>query len=128
MGATGFLAVGMGAAIGAWLRWFLGARLNALWPLLPPGTLAANLLGGYLVGAAIALIDRAEALPPEVRLFVVTGFLGGLTTFSTFSAEVATQFGRGAIAWALAAIGTHVAGSLALTALGFATVRLLTGA
>jgi CrcB protein len=127
MGATGYLAVGFGAAIGATLRWFLGARLNALWPYLPPGTLAANLLGGYLIGVAIGLIDRAETLPPEVRLFVVTGFLGGLTTFSTFSAEVVTQFGRGEIAWGLAAIGIHVIGSLALTGLGFATMHLLLG-
>src|SRR5205807_3992604 len=83
----GFLAVGGGAAVGAWLRWWLGMLLNPLFPTLPLGTLAANLVGGYLMGIALAVLSHFEALPPEARLLITTGFLGGLTTFSTFSAE-----------------------------------------
>ena len=122
MDATGFLAVGMGAAIGATLRWFLGARLNALWPYLPPGTLAANLLGGYLVGVAVSFFASHPGLPPEWRLFAITGFLGGLTTFSTFSAEVVAQLMQGRYAWALGAVAVHVVGSLVMTLLGILTV------
>lgn len=127
MRPTGFLAVGAGAAIGACLRWFLSVRLNALWSLLPLGTLASNLLGGYVIGAAIALFDRSGTLPPEARLFAVTGLLGGLTTFSTFSAEVVTMFGRGQAVSGAVALVSHVGGSLLLTALGFVTVHLLFG-
>ena len=83
----GFLAVGGGAAAGAWLRWWLGVLLNPVFPTLPFGTLAANLIGGYLIGIALGVFDNFQALPPEVRLLLATGFLGGLTTFSTFSAE-----------------------------------------
>ena len=81
----GFLAVGMGAALGAWLRWGLGHALNALWPQLPPGTLVANLVGGYLVGLALGWFALDPSWSPEMRLLVVTGFLGALTTFSAFS-------------------------------------------
>ena len=88
MNALPFIAIGIGAALGAWLRWGLGLWLNPVLPTLPLGTLAANLLGGYLVGAAVAVFHINVDLPPEAKLFVVTGFLGGLTTFSTFSAEV----------------------------------------
>jgi CrcB protein len=83
MGIYGFLSVGLGAAFGAWLRWWLGVLFNPVFPSLPLGTLAANLLGGYLVGVAIAFFSHSS-LPPEARLFVITGFMGGLTTFSTF--------------------------------------------
>jgi len=85
--AYGFLAVGIGAALGAWLRWMLGIGFNPKVPTLPLGTLAANLIGGYVIGIAVEYLSRNTGLPPEVRLFVITGFLGGLTTFSTFSAE-----------------------------------------
>jgi CrcB protein len=118
------LAVGAGAALGAWLRWWLSARFNPAFPTLPLGTLAANLIGGYLVGVAVALFAQVESLPPEARLFAITGFLGGLTTFSTFSAEVVTLLLRGQWAWAGATAGVHLFGSLTLTALGIATVRL----
>lgn len=124
MNALGFLAIGLGAAAGAWLRWWLGLRLNALFPTLPLGTLAANLLGGYLVGIAVAWFAQRADLPPEGRLFVITGFLGGLTTFSTFSAEVVTLLARQEYGWAIAAAGTHLLGSIALTALGMFTVKL----
>ncbi len=117
----------MGAALGALLRWFLAGRFNPLLPALPLGTLAANLLGGYLIGVAIAFFASAPQLSPQARLFVITGFLGGLTTFSTFSAEVVTQLQQGHTAWALATAFAHMLGSFALTALGIATVAWARG-
>jgi fluoride exporter len=121
---TAVAAVSLGAALGALLRWALAAGLNQAFPSLPPGTLLANLLGGYLVGLAVALLAQQPQLPPEWRLFVITGFLGGLTTFSTFSAEVVAALQQGRLAWAAATVGTHVLGSLALTLLGLATPAL----
>jgi CrcB protein len=125
MGFYGFLAVGGGAAFGAWLRWWLGILLNPVFPTLPLGTLAANLIGGYLVGVAVALFSGHTGLPPEARLFVITGFMGGLTTFSTFSAEAVTLASRSEFSWALAHIAAHLGGSLTMTALGIMTVSLL---
>ena len=119
------VSISSGAALGALLRWVLGTRLNALFPLLPPGTLAANLLGGYLVGLAVGLFALLPDLSPQVRLFVITGFLGGLTTFSTFSAEVVEQLQQGRAGWALATVGVHVLGSVAMTLLGLFTVAAL---
>jgi CrcB protein len=121
----GLLAVGGGAALGAWSRWALGLWLNALVPQLPLGTLAANLVGGYLVGLALAWFALVEGVPPELRLLVVTGFLGGLTTFSTFSAEAVGLLARQQFGWAAAHIALHLGGSLFATALGFATLRLV---
>ncbi|MCB1960911.1 MAG: fluoride efflux transporter CrcB [Rhodocyclaceae bacterium] len=125
MNPTGFLAVGVGAALGAWIRWWLGLRLNSVWPHLPLGTLAANLLGGYLVGVAVAYFAHQTALPPEVRWFAVTGFLGALTTFSTFSAEVVTMIGAAQYGWALLTAAAHLFGSLLMTAAGIASFQLL---
>jgi CrcB protein len=119
------LAVGIGAALGAWLRWGLGMWLNERAPQLPLGTLAANLVGGYLVGVAIALLSDRTGISPEWRLFIVTGFLGGLTTFSTFSAESVTMLMRGEYGWAITHTVAHLAGSLVMTALGIATWRML---
>jgi len=116
-----------GASLGAVLRWLLAGRLNPLLPALPLGTLAANLVGGYLIGIAVAVFANHPGLSPQARLFVVTGFLGGLTTFSTFSAEVVTQAQQGHWPWALATAFAHLAGSLLLTALGIATVGWLRG-
>jgi len=116
------LSISTGASLGALLRWFLAGRLNHLVPNLPMGTLAANLIGGYLVGIAVAVFAHMPELSPQARLFVITGFLGGLTTFSTFSAEVVTQLQQGETAWALATALAHLLGSFALTALGIATV------
>lgn len=118
-------AIGTGAAFGAVLRWVLGTRLNHLLPDFPLGTLAANLLGGYAIGLVVGWLALRPELPPEVRLFLVTGFLGGLTTFSTFSAEVVQQLASGRMGWALTIAVSHLAGSLLLTALGLATVRWL---
>ena len=114
-----------GASLGALLRWLLAERFNPVHPFLPPGTLAANLIGGYLIGIAVALFAALPDLSPQWRLFVITGFLGGLTTFSTFSAEVVAQLQQGRPGWALATAVLHLAGSLLLTALGIATVAWL---
>lgn len=119
------LAISLGASLGAVARWLLSISLNALFPAVPPGTLAANIVGGYLVGLAIAFFSSHPALAPEWRLFAITGFLGGLTTFSTFSAEVTSLLQQGRILWAGAAISIHVVGSLAMTILGLATFALL---
>jgi len=121
----GVIAVGCGAAVGAWLRWWLGILLNPLFPTLPLGTLAANLAGGYLIGIALAALSHFEALPAEARLLVTTGFLGGLTTFSTFSAEATTLLVRQQTAWAAAHIVLHVVGSVAATFAGIGSMRLL---
>ncbi|MDO8333843.1 MAG: fluoride efflux transporter CrcB [Nitrosomonas sp.] len=118
------LAICIGASLGAVLRWFLGISLNALFPAIPPGTLIANLVGGYLIGVAIGLFAHHPELAPEWRLFIITGFLGGLTTFSTFSAEILTLLQQGRILWAAGAIGLHVLGSLIMTVLGLATISI----
>ncbi len=119
------IAIAVGASLGAISRWGLGLWLNAMFPAIPPGTLAANLIGGYLIGLALALFANHPELPPEWRLLVITGFLGGLTTFSTFSAEVTNLLQQDRILFATAAIGVHVVGSLAMTMLGLATISLL---
>lgn len=124
MNAGGFFAVGLGAAMGAWLRWWLGVLMNPLLPALPLGTLVSNLLGGYLMGIALGLFSAFSSLPVELRLLVATGFLGGLTTFSTFSAEAVTLLGRQQYAWAAGHVLSHLLGSLAMTALGLLTVNL----
>ncbi|MBY4946760.1 fluoride efflux transporter CrcB [Cupriavidus respiraculi] len=125
MGPLGFVAVGVGAAVGAWLRWGFSVLWNALNPALPYGTLAANLVGGYLVGLAVGFFGSHPQLSPEWRLLVVTGFLGGLTTFSTFSSEVVANLMAADYGWAAAHLLLHLGGSLALTALGLWSWRLL---
>jgi CrcB protein len=119
----GILAVGGGAAIGAWSRWGLGILLNPLFPTVPLGTLSANLLGGLLMGFAMELITRHAVFTPELRLLVTTGFLGGLTTFSTFSAEIVTLLMRKEYLWGAIAMASHLVGSLAMTILGILLVR-----
>ena len=125
MGVYALTAVGAGAALGAWLRWWFGMTLNPLFPTLPLGTLAANLTGGYLIGVAIEHFHHNSFLPPEARLFAITGFLGGLTTFSTFSAETVTLLLRGQYAWTFVIIFSHLAGSLGMTILGIMTIKWL---
>jgi CrcB protein len=122
---SGALAVGAGAAVGAWLRWILGMAFNPVFPTLPLGTLAANLIGGLLMGIAMEVIARVASMPPEWRLVVTTGFLGGLTTFSTFSAEITTLLLRGEWLWGALGILVHVAGSLVLTVAGILVARAL---
>jgi CrcB protein len=121
------LAVSIGASLGALLRWWLGARLNAHFPAVPPGTLAANLIGGYVVGVAIAFFAAYPALAPEWRLLVITGFCGGLTTFSTFSAELVTLMQQGQGQWALLAAASHLLGSVVMTFAGIGTVVWIRG-
>lgn len=123
MNLSAFAAVGVGGVVGCWLRWWLALRFNTLFPNLPLGTLAANLIGGYIIGVALGVVTTS-GLSPQARLFLMTGFCGGLTTFSTFSAETYSALARGQIAWAFGEIGVHVAGSLLATALGVLTVRL----
>jgi len=116
MGAI--VAVGVGAAVGAWARWGLSLWLNPLFPTVPMGTLASNLVGGFLMGICMALISHYQAMAPELRLLLTTGFLGGLTTFSTFSAEATTLLSRGQLGWGAALVAAHVVGSIALTLAG----------
>ena len=125
MTGLGFLVVGVGAALGAWLRWALNLGLNTMLPNLAVGTLAANLIGGYLIGVVIEYFFQQGAMPQELRLFVITGFLGGLTTFSSFSAEAAELMMRAQYGWAALMISSHLIGSIAMTFLGIATVRAL---
>jgi CrcB protein len=124
---SGILAVGGGAAAGAWLRWGLGIALNPVFPTLPLGTLAANLVGGLLMGVAMEVLTRHALLSPDAQLLVTTGFLGGLTTFSTFSAEIVTLVLRKEYLWGTIAIAAHVAGSIALTIVGILLARALFG-
>lgn len=125
MSGMGLVAVGVGAALGAWLRWAFAVLWNAINPALPYGTLAANLLGGYLIGVAVGFFDTHAGLPPEWRLLAVTGFLGGLTTFSTFSSEVTANILAGDYAVGMLHVAVHLGGSLFLTLLGLWTVRTL---
>ena len=125
MNPTGFVAVGVGAALGAWLRWWLGIVLNPLFPTVPMGTLASNLVGGYLIGMAVEYFTQHAGLPPGARLFIITGLLGGLTTFSTFSAEAVALLARAQYAWAGVLIGSHLLGSIIATVLGIMTIKAL---
>ena len=116
------VAVAVGGMLGCLLRWGLAIFLNRYFPTIPPGTLAANLIGCYVIGVAIAFFTTYPAFAPEWRLFVTTGFCGGLTTFSTFSAEIVILLQSGRTLWALGAVAAHLAGSLLMTFAGIATV------
>lgn len=122
MNALNFAAVGLGAALGAWCRWLLGMALNPLLLGIPLGTLAANLVGGYLVGVAVGLFHLHTDMVPALKLFAITGFLGGLTTFSSFSAETVERLLAGQPGWAFAMVSLHLLGSLVMTWLGLLTV------
>ncbi len=121
------LAISVGAALGALLRWQLVVKLNQVFPNLPPGTLLANLFGAYVIGAAIAFFGVYVTLSPEWRLLIITGFCGGLTTFSTFSAELALLLQQARFSWACGLIVAHVMGSLLMTFAGMVTVFWLRG-
>lgn len=114
-------AISLGSALGALLRWQLGLKLNSFFPTLPPGTLVANLVGAYVIGWAMAYFAQASHLAPEWRLLIMTGFCGGLTTFSTFSAEVVTLLQAKEIFWAMGTMTAHVLGSLLMTLAGLAS-------
>jgi len=122
-----FLSVSVGGMLGCLARWGLAVFLNRYFPTIPPGTLAANLIGCYFIGVALALFTAFPLVPPEWRLFFTTGFCGGLTTFSTFSAEMVTLMQSGRLMWAFAEAGIHVVGSLLMTFAGIATVIWLSG-
>jgi fluoride exporter len=122
-----FMAVSVGGVLGCLLRWVLSMFLNSVFPTIPPGTLAANLIGCYIIGIALGFFTLFPAFAPEWRLFITTGFCGGLTTFSTFSAEIVTLLQAGRMAWAGAAVAVHLIGSLAMTFAGVATVTWLKG-
>ena len=122
-----WLAVGVGSAVGAWLRWWLGMWLNTAHQHLALGTLSANLGGGFLIGIAVAFFTHHPSLSPEWRLLAVTGFLGGLTTFSTFSAEAMLLLQRGDYLWALGHTLLHLVGSILFCIAGFATYRAMAG-
>jgi CrcB protein len=115
-------AVGLGGGLGSLLRWALGLRLNTIFPNLPLGTFTANVIAGYIIGVAVAFFARFPDISVEWRLFVITGLMGGLSTFSTFSAEVVAHLQQGRLGWAFIEIATHVGASLLMTALGIATV------
>ncbi|TFY91152.1 fluoride efflux transporter CrcB [Pseudomonas kairouanensis] len=117
--------IAVGASLGAWLRWLLGLKLNALFPTIPPGTVVANMVGGYIIGLAIAFLAASPTLSPEWRLLIITGFCGGLTTFSTFSAETVALIQEGRLVWALGSISLHVLGSLAMTAAGLLSYQMI---
>lgn len=121
--AYAVLAISIGSIIGALMRYGLSLSLNAFVPDIPMGTLASNLIAAYIVGAAIAFFSTAD-LPPAWRLFVITGLAGGLSTFSTFSAELLTLLRDGRLGWSAALLALHVGGSLLMTALGMATISL----
>jgi CrcB protein len=116
------VAICVGGSVGSLLRWWLGVLLNAHFPTMPPGTLTANLIGGYIIGLAVAFFATFSAVAPEWRLFVITGFCGGLTTFSTFSAEIVALLQQGRTLWAVGAAATHLAGSILMTFAGIGTV------
>jgi fluoride exporter len=118
---SSIVAISVGASLGAVSRWLLALGLNAVWATMPLGTLLANLVGAYLVGLATSYFEAQAGLPSELKLLVITGFLGGLTTFSTFSAEVVAILQAGSYVRAFLTIGLHLLGSLALTILGIAT-------
>nr|WP_294841041.1 fluoride efflux transporter CrcB [uncultured Methylotenera sp.] len=120
---TNTLAVGTGAALGAWSRWGLGIAFNAIMPNLPLGTLIANLGGGLLMGVAMGLIGLGGLENPSLRLFVTTGFLGGLTTFSAFTGESLSLLHRHDYFLAALHAFTHMFGALLMAALGVAAVQ-----
>ena len=119
------VAISVGGSLGSLLRWWLGTMFNAYFPTMPPGTLTANLVGGYIIGLAVAFFSTYTALAPEWRLFVITGFCGGLTTFSTFSAEITALLQQGRVLWAFGAAATHLVGSILMTFAGIGTFMWL---
>lgn len=121
------LSIAIGSVLGGWLRWFVGLKLNAIFPAIPMGTVAVNLVGAFIIGFAMSYFSTA-AINPNYRLFLVTGFCGGLTTFSTFSVEMVALLQDGRIGWMLGGIALHVVGSLCLTCIGILSQQWLSSA
>lgn len=121
-----FMSIGFGAALGAWLRWWFGLTLNSIFPTIPLGTLTANIVGGFLIGLFMAMTRNHSVIPETIRLAITTGFLGGLTTFSTFSAEAVTLLSNQEYAWTAVIIISHVGGCILATILGIYTFKLIT--
>jgi CrcB protein len=120
-----FLVVAIGGLVGSVLRWLTSVALNPLWPAVPLGTLAVNIVGGYIIGMALAWFIHQPGAPVELRLLITSGFCGGFTTFSAFSAEVVGFMVEGRTAWALATIGANLVGALVATYLGMKTTHVL---
>lgn len=123
-GAYAIIAISIGAVIGALMRYGLSLSMNAFVPNIPMGTLVSNLIAAYIVGVAIAFFGSTPNLSPAWRLFAITGLAGGLSTFSTFSAELLTLLRDGRLGWSAGMLALHVGGSLTMTALGMATISL----
>lgn len=122
---TNALLIGLGAAIGAWCRWGLGIVFNTVWPNLPLGTLIANLSGGFMMGLVLGFIGLGSIENPSLRLFITTGFLGGLTTFSAFTGESLTLLQKHEYSLAAIHVSSHVLGALLMAAIGFAFIQYL---
>ncbi|EME9750196.1 fluoride efflux transporter CrcB [Pseudomonas aeruginosa] len=116
---SSLLAVVVGGSIGCVCRWLLSVKLNDLYPNLPMGTLLVNLIGGFIIGMAMAFFVRHPGLDPAWKLLITTGLCGGLTTFSAFSAEVVLMLQQGRLGWAAITISSHVVGSLLMTFAGY---------
>lgn len=125
MSFTGLVVVAIGGALGCWLRWLFGILFNPIFPTVPLGTLAANLLAGLVMGCLMGVFEYFQSVPPAVKLFALTGFLGGLSTFSTFSAEASTLLLRQQYLWFGAHVAMHLVGSLSMTILGISLTRRL---
>ncbi len=125
MTSLGFFSVAIGAVIGAWLRWVLSVGLNSSSSLLPLGTLLANLIGAYLIGVVAEILSMNQNISPQIRLFFVTGLLGALTTFSTFSLEAVTMLMRQQYVNVMLHFGFHLFGSILFTGLGILTARFI---
>ena len=120
-----FFSVGIGAALGAWLRWWLGLTMNSIFPAIPLGTLTANIIGGFLMGIFMAITKNHAFISETARLAIATGFLGGLTTFSTFSAETVTLASHQEYLWVAVSLISHVGGGVLATLLGIYTIKYL---
>ncbi|MFM7810496.1 MAG: fluoride efflux transporter CrcB [Acinetobacter junii] len=121
------ISIALGSILGAWLRWLIGLKLNPIFPAIPLGTVIVNFIGGFIIGFAISYFSQS-ALSPNYKLFVITGFCGALTTFSTFSAEIITLLQQGKLSYAVAAIVIHVIGSLVFTLIGMSLHQWLSAA
>jgi len=120
-----FFYIGLAAAMGAWSRWCIGILLNAMHPVIPLGTLTANLVGGYFMGISMGAFELFNDLSPDLKIIINIGFLGGLTTFSAFTAEVFQLLQKNEFVASLTLIALHVIGSLLMAYLGWLSISLI---